>query len=147
MPHWSVTDEPAAPEPVEAAPPPAEPAQLPPIERIAEIFERLFLTEPELTTELLGELGRCNTGPGETGVPPSERPPVAFLEFDDCIAAVRLAETSTVRLSSSLYVSILVKEMNSNRSETISMVLARHTPPAHACGLALIECPSAFMTD
>jgi hypothetical protein len=28
-----------------------------------------------------------------------------------------------------------------------SMVLARHTPPAHACGLALIECPSAFMTD
>jgi hypothetical protein len=39
--------------------PACEPAALSPMERIAEIFEALFLKEPELTAELLQDLGKC----------------------------------------------------------------------------------------
>jgi hypothetical protein len=38
-----------------------QPAPLSPIERVTEILERLFLARPDLTAELLVELGRSDT--------------------------------------------------------------------------------------
>jgi hypothetical protein len=84
MAHWSVIDEPespAAPEPATAEPVAAERS---PIERIAEIFEALFLRERELTAELLVELGRADTATlaklfGVSAPPSAEQPPIELL--------------------------------------------------------------------
>jgi hypothetical protein len=55
MPHWSASDDVALEKPA------AEPPPLAPVERVAEIFERLFRWDERLTEELLGELRRCST--------------------------------------------------------------------------------------
>jgi hypothetical protein len=49
------------PQAAQGSAPTADPSPLSPIERITEILERLFLARPDLTTELLAELRRCDT--------------------------------------------------------------------------------------
>jgi hypothetical protein len=63
--HWSNGDEPAGPEPENAAMPeqvePAPPPPQPPVERVPEILEALFNLERDLTGELIAQLARCST--------------------------------------------------------------------------------------
>jgi hypothetical protein len=62
--HWSAIDEPAtqtAAEPTIAANAAMlEPPPLSAVEKITELLERFFLSDPRLTTELLQELSRCD---------------------------------------------------------------------------------------